>query len=93
MIQRAEALASQDRAHRDTVQAALASLTTEKDSALQAAVDAERRRADEAEARAASSAARAAEAEAARCAPIHFVGSVCMQLRGFFVFFQVAAVR
>ena len=67
--QRAEALASQDRAHRDTVQAALASLATEKDSALQAAVDAERRRADEAEARAASSAARAAEAEASRYEP------------------------
>lgn len=64
--QRAEALARQDRAHRDTVQAALASLASEKDSALQAAVDAERRRAEEAEARAASFAARVAGAEAAR---------------------------
>ena len=63
---RAEALAKQDRAHRDTVQAALTSLASEKDSALQAAVDSERRRAEEAETRAASSEARAAEAEAAR---------------------------
>lgn len=67
-LKRAAILEEKNRELRGAVQAALASLSSEKDAALEAAVVVERRRADSAEERAASAAARAAEAEEARMA-------------------------